>query len=143
MISLTELTAILATVVCLWGVYGLLPHLHRPDRRAAFWLAFTFIAALLEGAVRASYWDVLSVAVGTRRAEAWREVLGGTEVNWIANALLLAAGLGLLRLLHLLIPEEDRGSYSMMSAPLYPKRPPLGLLVLYLRELWLERRNRR
>jgi len=132
-----DITGPLAAVLCIWGTVGLIPHILRPERRAAFWLALTLVLLLGHGAVRTAYFDGLNMLMGIDDARAFRSGLGA--VRWLLNGVLIVAGWGILRLLHLLLPEEDRPYYSPLTAPFYPARVSLAPLIAHLRDLWRRR----
>lgn len=136
-----EVTWLIAAVIGAWGMWGFLPHLWRPERRAAWWFSFVVVMLLFKAGSRSFYWDGLDIFVGEATADRWREGLGGTDVNWVFNVLAIMAGYGVLKLLHLLIPQEERRFYSPWTAPAYPTRLSLGLLILYMREIWRSRKR--
>lgn len=141
-LGLNEVTGLAATIVCAWGVVGLAPHLLRPERRAAFWLSITIVLLLAQGAGRTLYWDGMATMLGDDRTAALRDALGGVGINWLWNLILLGAGYSLLRLLHLLIPDDDRPDWPLWKAPIYPAKVSFAALVEYLRSLWSDRRKR-
>ena len=130
--ELIEITAFLASAICLWGAMGLVPHLLRPQRKAAFWFSMCIILLLAQGIGRASYWDLMS-AINPDWALSFKLSLGGQNINNYWNGILGAAGLSLLKLLHVLIPEADRKDYSLMTAPIYPLELRLSALLRSMR----------
>lgn len=139
--GLTEVTWALAALIGIWGMVGFVPHLFRPQRRAAWWFALAVVLLLAQAGARSLYWDGLDIFLGREEATAWRLAMNGTAVNWTFNLLAIAAGFALLKLLHLLIPQEDRHLYSPWTAPIYPARPNLSPFIGYLREIWRGRRR--
>ena len=138
---MTEVTWVLAALVSIWGMIGFLPHLFRPERAAAWWFSLAVVLLLAKAGTRSLYWDGLDIFLGASEAAAWRLAMGGNSVNWVFNFLSLAAAFAGLKLLHLLIPEEDRPLYSPWTAPIYPARLNLVPFIAYLRDIMRSRRR--
>lgn len=139
--GLTQVTWVLAALIGAWGMAGFVPHLWRPERRAAWWFALAVVLLLMKAGSRSLWWDGLELFIGDERAAVWRQALGGKEINWVFNVLALAAGFAVLKLLHLLIPEEERDNYSPLTAPIYPARLSLMPFIGYLREIMRRRKG--
>ncbi len=94
---LTQLTWILAALIGTWGMAGFVPHLWRPERRAAWWFALAVVLLLLKAGGRSLWWDGLEIFVGDARATAWRAGqsragdTGGVAVAHARDALTVSA----------------------------------------------------
>lgn len=141
--GLAEITWIIAAVLGSWGMAGFVPHLMRPERRAAWWFALAVVLLLLKAGGRSFYWDGLHLFIGEETADAFRARMGGLDFNWVFNTFAILAGLAVLKLLHLLIPEDERHNYTPLSAPLFPAKLTMPFFIAYLREAWSARRDRR
>lgn len=80
-------------------------------------MAISLFCVVSSFAWRTAFWDVLIVHVG----EAWRPILvEGLTINALWNVTFIYGCVRGLMALHLMVPEEDRQSWPVWKAWLYP-----------------------
>lgn len=109
-------------------VLGFLPILLRPYGPVVHHLSAGIVLLLTAVALRSIYWDLMPV-MGFENAFHPVPII-------LFGAIMLRAGYHLLRVQLLLIPEFDRGQYSIWTAPFYPRRLALIRGMNALRRAW-------
>lgn len=120
-------------------IRGFLPVMLRPDGSAVYHLSIGVILVLISAACRAIYWDFLPVALDWIQPGLWYLWHGavGRPIPNILLGLIFASGVRHLLILQwLLIPEHERGRYSILTAPFYPQRMCIVRGVRALRRSW-------
>ncbi|MDB6179016.1 hypothetical protein PAF17_16105 [Paracoccus sp. Z330] len=137
------LVAVVAAFIVALVVRGLLPVALRPDGSAVYHLSIGVILLLFSIAMRALYWDGLPVMFALIHPDLWTlwvDRFGRPIPNVIIGLMVLAGARHLLILQWLLIPEEDRASYSIFTAPFYPQRVCIVRGVEALKKVWRRER---
>lgn len=78
-----------------------------------FWLASSML-------LRGAWWDGLPFVMGREEFRAFYG--GGTWPNIIFHLMIVAASLRLLRGFWLMIPDDEREDYTVLTAAFYPRR---------------------
>ncbi len=138
---LAALSGIAATALMFWVLRGMVPMLAYRQRRLAWHLAAAAVLLMAGGAGRSIYWEGLSIVFDGEARRAIRGAFGGMNVNLAFNAMLIWSGLHWLKVLHLLIPEDERPGWSMWAAPCWPSRTLWPSALEALRDLWKSRRR--
>ncbi|OWU77593.1 hypothetical protein ATO3_02580 [Marinibacterium profundimaris] len=112
---------------------GMIPLLAYWNRRRSWHLALAAILLMVGGAGRSIYWEGVSIALDAEARRAFRAQLGGMDVNVVFNSILIWSAIHWLKLLHLMIPENERGRWSIWTAPCWPSS---GFSFDGLRDLW-------
>lgn len=138
---LASTTGFVAIALLLWVLRGLVPMLFYRQRRLAWHLALATVLLLAGGAGRSLYWDGLAALVQDDPRRTIRAALGGLEINALFNGLLIWSALHWLRVLHLLIPDGERSSWTIWTAPCWPTRVAWPAICDHLRDSWRNRRR--
>jgi len=108
---LSAVVAGCALLIC-WGFWPLaLAPRSTPGVRSLARAILLITAAM---GLRSTYWAAVAPDL---RAE-----IGKAPANIIFGVLLLWGAFNIFRVLHLTIPENERGHYSLLTAPFYPRR---------------------
>ena len=116
---------------------GFWPMLRNSDSRQVYHMAWGVVVMVAAISARTIYWDILPVLL----QGAWVDggPLGRSVPNIVFGVMILVSLWHKLRLLLVMIPEEDRGRYSMLSAPFYPRSICIIRLAAALRSAWRQR----
>ena len=117
----TLVTAVLV-LMHLLILRGFLPLFLRPDGTAVWHLAASYVWLSSAIGARAIYWAYAPDVV--------RTFLGKGIVNVLFGAALIYGAYLVLKLLWLIIPDIDRGKYSILTAPWYPASSEWRISVL-------------
>jgi hypothetical protein len=120
-------------------VRGFLPVAFRNDGTAVYHLSRGVVLVLIAAALRVLYWDALPVLLDWTQPGLWflwTQSIGRPVPNIMTGSLFIAGARHLLILQWLLIPEHDRGRYSILTAPFYPQRVCILRGVESLRRTW-------
>ena len=136
-------SGLLATVILFWVLRGIVPMAviaWREPRRLPRHFAAMAVLLVLGSAGRTLYWEGLAAFAGdenwTNFASPWRSSL----ISMFFNVLLIWGAVHFLRVLHLLIPEQERDQWSIWSAPCWPSTS-VWPFMHELREFWKERKK--
>lgn len=135
---LAALSGIVATCLMAWVLRGMVPLLTYRSRRLAWNLALASILLMIGGAGRAIYWEGVSIALDAEARRALRAALGGMDINLLFNGILIWSSLHWLKVLHLMIPEEERDRWTIWTAPCWPST---GFSFDNLRDIWRKLRR--
>lgn len=119
-------------------------HRARDDLSATYRLSAGVVLIVTAYLARSLYWEFAPViAAGLIAPGAWATwfALTGTAVNVAFSAVFLRGLYHLLVLLWLLIPREERASWSLLEAPWYPDRAAFARAVFALRHRWRARQE--
>lgn len=103
-----------AVLVGIWVLIlrGFLPIFVRPDGTAVWHLAASFVVLSSAVGMRMAYWSFVAQPI--------RQEIGKGIPNTLFGLMLVYGMYLVLRLLWLIIPDHDRGRYSLLTAPWYP-----------------------
>lgn len=139
--GINEITALGAIAALLLVARGFLPlvQMWRADflGYVASGLTISSVSLLL----RMTHWDILRTFVSDDVWLSWRTVTGGVAVNALPNLGVMIGCVCLLKARWLLIPEEDRGDWNLITAPFYPARRCIAV-IFARRGLWARKKGR-
>lgn len=102
---------------------GIWPMLRASDDDAMPHLFRGIALLILTVILRALWWDVVPVLVHQPLLGELRAMIGGRPgANFVIIAIGILAALSILRGLWRLIPSDERGGWSIWTAPFYPRR---------------------
>jgi hypothetical protein len=103
-------------------IRGFTPHAMVKDEDVTYRLSAGISLVIIAYVARGFYWGVAPAIVNVAGPSLWDRwyEMTGTSVNLLFTAVMLRGLFHLLVLLLLLIPEEERGNWSIWSAPFYP-----------------------
>lgn len=128
-----EIMAVIAVLTLALSFRGFWPHLLRNVRggdwkSAPTWMYFMVLVMDIKGIFRMTYWDIWRPFRGLLYEEGVAlGSLEGSLVNAGVNFLAFLAGLAGLYVLLYSIPKEERGEWSILTAPFYPRKLSLWI----------------
>ena len=122
----TAIMAILGGLLCARGYF---PHVKILGGSAANNLARGLGLSALGVFPRVFWWDLTRLLLGQEWWPVVRDLMGGVAINAGFNLILLAGVYFVLRARYLIIPEDERGRYNVITAAWYPKTVGLRLLI--------------
>ncbi|KEP67813.1 hypothetical protein DL1_19615 [Thioclava dalianensis] len=113
---------------------GFWPMLQNSTDRRVYHMSWGVTMMVIAISFRSAYWDILPVLCGGF----WPAggPFGRAAPNLVFGTMVLISLYHKLSLLREMIPENERGRYSLLSAPFYPKHICVIRLAAALRDAW-------
>lgn len=135
--GLNEATALFAVVIMGLVARGFIPLVFTHQKDDILSYLSKGVAVLVASQVlRLVYWDWVHSAGLRYYPELWETWLAMSRqlaVNVVPNLMLVCAGYYFLKARWLLIPDEDRDKWSILSAPFYPARHVVSITLSKIR----------